>query len=698
MHFLIADSFQTSLGKLATDEQKLVKTTVFDLQVNPANPGHQFHKLERAKDPRFWSVRVSSDIRLIVHKSEESLLLCYVDHHDDAYRWAQKRKLETHPTTGAAQIVEIREIVRNIEVPTYIPGPTEVPSVTPISQQALFSAISEEVLLGYGVPADWIQEAQTVDENGLFELAAHLPAEAAEALLELAVGGSPKPTNWTPDQPDSETRNPFDHPDAQRRFRSVQNIEELTQALDYPWEKWAIFLHPAQRELVERDYNGPARVSGSAGTGKTVVALHRAVHIAQVNPESRVLLTTFSAILANQLKTKVRRLLAGAPRVGERIEVADFNTVARRLYQSGGGELQVVDGAVLEEIILAFANETEGHKFTPRFLISEWNDVIDAWQLRTWEGYRDVRRLGRKSRLPEPQRLVLWSIFQKVWGKLEDEKMVTMAGVFESLRTSLGTRKNPPFDYVVVDESQDISVPQLRFLAEMAKGHPNTLFFAGDLGQRIFQTPFSWLSLGVDIRGRAKTLKINYRTSHQIRTQSDRLLGNVVVDIDGLEETRKGTVSVFNGPSPSVHVADSVDAEIKFVADWIGALEEVLPSEICIIVRSDAELERASLVANSLGRSFQRLDGISEPRLGCLSICTMHFAKGLEFRAVVVMACDEEVIPLQERIEEIADDSDLEEVYNTERHLLYVACTRARDFLLVTSSGNPSEFLEDFLA
>jgi superfamily I DNA/RNA helicase len=253
----------------------------------------------------------------------------------------------------------------------------------------------------------------------------------------------------------------------------------------------------------------------------------------------------------------------------------------------------------------------------------------------------------------------------------------------------------------VVDEAQDVSVAQLRFLAAMGTTagaeRPNGLFFAGDLGQRIFQQPFSWKSLGVDIRGRARTLHINYRTSHQIRTQADRLLAPEVSDVDGNVEERRGTVSVFNGPPPSVQIFDSQAKEIEAVGAWLAerSKEGVTPHEIGVFVRSEAELERARAALARAGLPFKVLDDGVETSHGQVSISSMHLAKGLEFRAVAVMDCDDEVIPLQARIETAAEDSDLEEVYNTERHLLYVACTRARDHLLVTSVEPASEFLDD---
>jgi superfamily I DNA/RNA helicase len=253
------------------------------------------------------------------------------------------------------------------------------------------------------------------------------------------------------------------------------------------------------------------------------------------------------------------------------------------------------------------------------------------------------------------------------------------------------------FDYAVIDESQDLSVAQLRFLAALGGERPNALFFAGDLGQRIFQQPFSWKALGVDIRGRSRTLRVNYRTSHQIRVHADRLLDRAVVDADGNVDERDETVSVFNGPQPTIGIYENEREEIAAVGAWM--LDQTragkLPHEFGVFVRSSTELDRARAAVAEAGLSCRVLDEHLETISGYVSVSTMHLAKGLEFRAVAVMACDDEIIPLQKRIEAVGDDADLREVYDTERQLLYVACTRARDDLLVTSVEPASEFLDD---
>ncbi len=691
MQFLIAASFTDSLARLIGAEQKIAKTTAFDLQMDPSAPGHSFHKLDRARDPNFWSVRVGRDIRLIVHRTKASMMLAFVGHHDAAYRWAERRRIETHPKTGAAQIVEIRETVRE----TAIRQPVQSDDLAPegaAAKAGLFVAISDDDLLSYGVPQEWLQEVREADEDSLLELADHLPAEAAEALLQLATGGVPERPTHT-----KVTDDAFDHPDARRRFRIVENREELERALEFPWEKWTVFLHPAQRRLVERDYGGPARVAGSAGTGKTIVALHRAVHLARTHSDARVLLATFSDTLASALRVKLRRLIHKQPSLAERIEVDSIGAVALRLYTVSFGAPALASEELLRELIERAAAEVEGHRFGTHFLWTEWNRVVDAWQLESWPEYRDVLRLGRKTRLAEAQRSLLWSIFSKVRAGLAERQRLTEAGMLRRLERHFQVATRRPFAFCVVDEAQDIGVGELRLLAALGRDRPDSLFFAGDLGQRIFRTPFSWRALGVDVRGRSHSLRINYRTSHQIRRQADRLLDGELADVDGIAERRDGTVSVFNGAEPQIAIFNSEEEESAAIAEWLGerVQEGFAPHEMGVFVRSVAELARAERAIRAAALVPTPLDGVANVASGKVAVGTMHLAKGLEFRAVVLSACDDEVLPLQSRIESIADEADLADVYETERHLLYVACTRARDRLLVTGVAPASEFLDD---
>jgi hypothetical protein len=693
MEFRIADTFTDSLARLTAHEQKAAKMTAFDLQLDPTSNGLSFHKLDRAKDSNFWSVRVNSDIRIIVHRTAASILLVYIDHHDDAYKWAERRKIERHPTTGAMQLVEVRERVEEVKI--FKPKDVLAAPIPTIEQPApLFDNLRKFELMAFGVPEEWVNDVRAATEDTLFDIIEHLPQEAQEALLKLAVGEKPQPPEPAPVEAD-----PFAHPDAQRRFRVLTNAEELKLALDYPWDKWAVFLHPAQADLVERSFSGPTRVSGSAGTGKTIVALHRAVHLARTNPRATVLLTTFSKALANSLRVKLASLVGDEPAIATRIVVKAISAVGYDLYSERFGQPQIAAPALIRTLISKAASEVEGHRFSIHFLVGEWDDVVDAWQLRSWDDYRDVSRLGRKTRIGGKQREALWAIFERVRVGLAERRIVTWSDVFGRLTQSLTENSDPPYGFAVIDEAQDLGVAEARFFAAMAAGQSDGLFFAGDLGQRIFQQPFSWKALGLDVRGRSHTLRINYRTSHQIRIHADRLLPATVSDVDGNSEGRRGTVSMFDGPPPMVVACTDVDHECHSVGDWIMARlqEGCAPSEVGVFVRSDAEVKRARTAVKAAGARAVELNDKVEVEEGAVAISTMHFAKGLEFRSVVVMACDDDVIPQSDRIESVADDADLEEVYNTERHLLYVACTRARDHLLVTGITPVSEFVDDFL-
>jgi len=683
VNFLIADTFTASFNRLSGLDQKAVKASVFDLQMDSTGNGLQLHRIDKSKDPNFWSARVNRDVRLIVHKTHDSLLVAYVDHHDDAYAWAERRRIEAHPRTGAIQIVEVRERVEEVAPPATFDFVNPEPARgKPVETGApgLFSALDDDALLSIGVPADWLADVRAANEDGFFALAGHLPAEASEALLDYAATGKlavPAPV----------AADPFTHPDALRRIRPIADQEELEQALAFPWEKWGVFLHPSQRALVERSFSGPARVAGSAGTGKTIVAIHRAVRLARDNPRARILLASFSQPLADAM---AKKLLVLAPETGgivARITTASFRGIAEEMFQlEYGVRPRIASDATLRERLRAAATATGLKGFSERFLLSEWTNVVDAWGLLSLDAYATVQRMGRKSRLGPNQRERLWPVFAAVREALAAERFTTWADVFIGLAEALVRRPSKPFDHIVIDEAQDLAPAELRFFAALAPAEPDGLFLSGDIGQRIFQHPYSWASLGVEVRGRSHTLKVCYRTSHQIRRAADRLLPTVLRDADGTEDERRGIISVFDGPPPDVRSLATVGAEAEcvreIVATWLS--EGIVAHEIGVFVRTPQLVGRARAAIEGLAGSDAMMTG------------PMSLAKGLEFRAVVVMACDEGILPLDERVADAADEAELDDIYETERRLLYVACTRAREHLLLTGVTPTSEYLADF--
>ena len=325
---------------------------------------------------------------------------------------------------------------------------------------ALFSSLDDDALLSIGVPADWLADVRAASEDGFFALTAHLPAEASEALLEYAATG--RLVAPTPPPPIAD---PFAHPDALRRIRLIADQEELEQALVYPWEKWGVFLHPSQRALVDRSFSGPARVAGSAGTGKTIVAIHRAVSLARENPNAKVLLASFSEPLAAELAKKVLVLAPDTGGVVPRITTASFQGIAEQMFQlEHGVRPRIAGDAVLRERLRAAAASENLKGFSERFLLSEWTNVIDAWGLTSLDAYSTVQRMGRKSRLGPNQRASLWPVFQAVRDALAAERYTTWANVFTGLAETLAKQPRKPFDHVVIDEAQDLAPAELRFL------------------------------------------------------------------------------------------------------------------------------------------------------------------------------------------------------------------------------------------
>ena len=667
MVFRIADTFSDSLAKLTNQEQKAVKTAAFDLQMNPDSPGLSMHRVDRAKDKFFWTARVNRDLRLVVHKKDSNTLLAWVGHHDDAYRWAETRRIDTHPRTGAAQIVEIRETVEEIVVQKFVEETASLPRI--------FTDQSEDILLSWGVPTDWIDTVKGATEDTVLDIASHLPMEAAEALLLVATGGHPQPIGISDD--------PFEHPDASRRFKVLENEVELAAALEAPWEKWTTFLHPAQRDFVTRDFNGPARVIGSAGTGKTIVALHRAVRLAKENPKHEVLLATFNDTLVASLQKKVAILAPSE--VASRILVSKLDDFAKQEAEELGWQQKLLNPLKLEQIIeqvLAYSTNS----FSEGFIKEEWNEIIDAWGLETLEDYLNLPRLGRRVRLAPTRRKDAWAIFKSIKNRIEKINAITQPQMFHKLARHYKKNGTRPVTHLIVDEAQDLSAAELIYLSSIGNYDGNSLFFSGDIGQRIFRSPFPWSATGISITGRSRTLRLNYRTSEQIRRSSDKLLPATITESDGNVERRDSVVSLFQGNPPAIIKCTGQDEEISVVSDWLAdrLAENTMPDEIAILFRSVHEMDRANLVVNKLG--LEKSD---------INILTMHSAKGLEFKSVALIGCEDTVIPSQYRLEQAKDEAELDEIMATERHLLYVAFSRARENVLITCVGTKSEFLID---
>jgi len=683
MRIVLSSTLSESITKLTAAEQAATKQSVYDLQVNPGSPGLRVHRVEVARDPNFWSARVNSDLRIIIHRTGDSSVLCYAGHHDEAYRWAERRKLEVHPQTGAAQFVVFDERVEEI-VKRVVRTEEEAPLA--------FARLDPGYVRSLGVPEEQLASVLRVRRDQLETLIDVLPEEAMERLLEIADGGTVPPALVASSD---SSNDPFRHPDAERRFRVVDSADEVRQALEAGWAKWVVFLHPDQREFARKDWSGPVKVGGAAGTGKTVVALHRARYLLEADDEARVLLTTFSRTLSARLEQHVRLLVPEGSAADRRLAVANLHRLARELWTELQGSVpRIADDRALQAAVDQAVGSRPATGFTPAFIRSEWCSIVDPLDLRTTEAWSTASRVGRGTPLSKKQREVLWPVFEAIRAALASGGLLTWDQVFNKVAELVAQRPGARFDHVIADEVQDFGLPELRFLRALVTPGRNDLFLVGDQGQTIYRGRSILARAGIDVRGRAPRLKVNYRTTGQIQRYADTVPGAPVAGSD--EEERRQTIAILSGPLPEVRGAADEASEVSELRTWLREIvaEGFRPRDIALFGRTEAVLDRARQALTEASLEWEDLRDEAVLDEGKVALGTMHRAKGLEFRAVAVVGCQEGVVPLSKAFGEVADPVDKEEAMDRERRLFYVACTRARERLRVSWCGKQSPFVD----
>lgn len=678
MQLAFGKDFFKQVNKLRNlADQSAVNACIQKFQDNPANPGISLERVDRSRDPNVWAARANRDVRIIIHKSSDIETMLYVGHHDDAYRWAKDIKVESNSMTGNLQVVHVEEVwnraVRKWEV---------VPERTP-----LFASHNDDYLLSLGVPPDALAGVrQITDEDQLLEVARLLPEAVWERLILLSWG-----EHVAVPEPVGGLLNPIDGADAQRDFFLIEKDEDLERVLSSSWEEWVIFLHPDQKTVAHGKFSGPCRITGTAGTGKTVVAMHRARHLAHQG--HHVLLTTFTGTLASNLRQNLERLCT--PLELSRITVSTVHSAALDVLRKAGGYVDVLGPDVMKKVLAHHAART-GCSYSSDFLLAEWERIIVAQAIMTWDDYRVAQRLGRGTPLQVAQRKQLWEVFQAVRSQLEADHQADWSDSCRIVRRHLESgQAKSPYDAVVVDEVQDLGPQEILVVKALAGAMPDSLTVTGDAGQRIYPGGFSLSALGIETRGRSHVLRVCYRTSHEIRRCADRLLGDVCDDLDGGKELRGGVISRFRGPGPEICGYRNADDQADAVANLVhGLIEEGRePGSIGIFARDKKEFEPIEHALNTRQvrrvriRKKMSLADLSEVRLG-----TMHSAKGLEFRSVFVLSVNDGVLPHPNALA-AEDPADVEQAKEHERQVLYVSMTRAREELRVCYYGRPSPFL-----
>jgi superfamily I DNA/RNA helicase len=695
----IASEFLDAFARIPRAQQRKVREFTEKFRTNPKGAGINYEKIHAVKDDKVRTVRIDQKYRAVVLHPEEGdvYVLVWVANHDEAMDWAGKRRFEVNPVTGSLQVYSVTEAeqVVNKEKKRAEPG--------------LLDAHPDDVLLSFGVPQALLPSVRAVKTpDALLALVKHLPAEAAEALTWLGEGNSVDEVRAAVTAPPAKeavnTNNlgmALEHADTKRRFVTIMSQDDLTSILSAPLAKWRVFLHPSQNKLVSKTFNGPARVLGGPGTGKTVVAMHRTRHLAkQVFPEKtdRILFTTFTANLAENVEENLRSLCGNEM---DRIEVVHLHAWAVRFMKTQGVDFKVASDEEIDQSWGEALSVVGDPDFDLGFLKQEWAMVVQANGITTLQEYLQVPRTGRGRTLTKPQRGKVWKVFEEYRSALKDRGKREWLEVIQETRRYLEKKKEIlPYRAVVVDESQDFHPEEWKLIRALVPVGANDLFLVGDAHQRIYGRKVTLKDCGVLIQGRSTQLKINYRTTEQIRRWSMALLQGIEVDdLDGEQDREKGYKSLLSGDSPEVRRFETADEEGAFLAEAVKELlKHKQPEEICLVARTHKLLEEryqpllktAKIASVVLGKR-------NDPGEPGVRMATMHRVKGLEFPVMLLAAVNAGVVPLRVSSTE-GDPTARAEHEDRERSLLFVAATRARDHLIVTAYGNPSPLLSQMFS
>ncbi|WP_327730008.1 AAA family ATPase [Streptomyces sp. NBC_00487] len=718
----IHKDFLMEFAKLEKPVQKRVHE-VFDKFREHRHAGLHLEKIEKARDPRIRTIRISQFMRGVVlaPESGDSFLLLKVMPHDDAIAWAVKHRATVNSATQGIELRDDVALERATAGVRGLPQPADGP---------LFAHVSDKDLTRLGIDADLLPLVRHLSKEAhLDSLHKILPEQQYDVLAGLTAGMEPEdvwrevvlvqleqaslhasqPATAMPGS-DQSAAAPAGQDDlsaamarSQGRIALVSGPNELMEILSRPFDAWRVFLHPSQRKVAYRpSYKGPARVTGGPGTGKTVVALHRALHLARQlpndAPDESILLTTFTRDLATDLRGSLE-LLIPDDRLRAKIRVTNVDALANQIVRANrsGTPLAIITSQ--KDVAARWDRIARqlGIDFTDVFLDQEWRHVILAQDLRSPETYLKASRSGRGTPLGPLKRAQVWRAVEAFVGQLRKADEWTFLQVCaEAARLLEEQGDERPYRHVVIDEAQDLHPAQWRMLRALVRSGPDDLFIAGDTHQRIYGNKVSLRSLGISVTGRSTRLRINYRTTQEILAWSTELLtGRQVDDMDGGDESLIGYRSAFHGALPHTSGAKDKAAELSGlvaqVKEWNSA--GVLPREIGVAVRYIQLGKEVGRALDEVGVPTTVLGGGSGSGDG-VRIGTMHRMKGLEFRCVAVVGVNDGIVPMRSAV--TAEDTDPQQHREDmlgELSLLFVACTRAREALRVSWHGQQSPFL-----
>jgi superfamily I DNA/RNA helicase/mRNA-degrading endonuclease RelE of RelBE toxin-antitoxin system len=698
----ISSEFFSSVLKLPkTQQEKAVKFMELFRQ-DPQSPGINYETIQAARDKNLRSVRIDQAYRAIVLAPERGdvYILLWADRHDDAYEWACNKVLKINPENGVLQVLESQ----------YIDEANQIQQSSDSKAKAgLFDEIRDKHLVRLGVPEELVPLVRQIEFAAEVDgVKQKLPDEAYEALAMLADGVNLEEVlsvydinlhDETPKIDVDDFASALDTPDSKRRFLLASDDEALQSMLDAPLEKWRVFLHPQQRKLINRDWNGPVRVLGGAGTGKTVVAMHRAKWLAEKtlnSGDSGILFTTFTKNLAIDIEQNLKAICS--PEVMRKIEVINLDAWVKRFLAKQGYPIKFVfqdqheQNLIWEKALVLKPDEPE---LPDSFFHEEWKKVIQPQNVSSLEAYSKARRLGRGMQLNRAMRKAVWPVFENYRLGLNDAGLKETEDAYRDAVTLIDSKSiQLPYTAVIVDEAQDFGLNAFRLIRKIVQEDKNDVFIVGDAHQRIYGSKVILGQCGIKVTGRSKKLRINYRTTEQIRSWAVSLLSGIAFDDldDGVDE-QVGYRSLMTGPTPIIEKFNTAKDEAEYIIKSLKELTDQEQAKACIVVRRHIDIERFIAALVDAGISYYQIEQNahdSSSQSG-VRIATMHRVKGLEFDYVYIASVNEGVMPLN--VVDSDDPTIIREHEQKERSLLYVAITRAKRFCSITSFGKPSLFI-----
>jgi len=696
-----SEKYFDSLLKLTPREQSQANKAVMQFQQDPQHGGLHYEKLTRFRDSKLRSIRANQDVRIILAAAEKEnlYLMLYVDHHEPAYDWAARRKVEINPNTGCLQVYQVEERVRDA-------------SSSPVAAAAEgpFDGIRDRQLLQLGVPEEalpLVRAMQTEEDLNAARDAEQIPADVYDGLFMLMAGGTFEEA-WNevvPSVPDSVDTDDFAsalaRPESRAVFTVAENEQALQEVLNQSIEKWRVFLHPAQRRLVEGNKSGPVRVLGGAGTGKTVVAMHRAKWLAShlASADERVLFTTFTQNLALDIQQNLNKICT--PAELERIQVMNLDSwVVSFLKKQGYDYGLLLDTRQEQELWeQAYDEKPAGVDLGLAFFREEWARVIQPQSVTSLAEYKKASRIGRGTRLNRQQRVAIWPVFERYRHLLASNHLKETDDVYRDARHLIEAQPElrPGLCALVVDEAQDMGTQAFKLIRALVPPRANDLFIVGDGHQRIYGRNRVVLGqCGIDIRGRSSRLKVNYRTTDETRRLAVSILENVEVDdLDGGQDSHRFYHSLVHGPVPEVRCFSDAGEQAAAILTAIGE-QGLAPEACCVIARTHRELDDIRAHLEGRQQPCHKLEkGGGVTPAGVLNLATMHRVKGLEFDAVFVASANRGLVPLDFVMQSAADAVTRRQRENEERALVYVSLTRARKLAFVYGYGEMSDWFAD---